>query len=108
MSNWYKFSTPVVVRVAGAMLESSAVSIFIAVSDNVPGKYCTLEVAVFSTLPNSWTELENCFWSGPTSSKSLGILFILSFNKTILAVSFISSTGNGVGIGVTPEVFWSG
>ena len=48
---------------------------------------------MFVTLPNSWTELLNCFWSGPTSDKSLGILFILSFIKTMLAVSPSSSFG---------------
>ena len=38
--------------------------------------------AEFWTLPNNWTELLNCFWSGPISVKSLGILLILSFIKT--------------------------
>ena len=47
-------------------------------------------VVMFWTLPNNWTELLNCFWSGPTSVKSLGILFILSFIKTIWDVWPIS------------------
>ena len=41
---------------------------------------------MFSTLPNNCTELLNCFWSGPTSDKSLGTLFILSFIKTVCDV----------------------
>ena len=41
---------------------------------------------VFSTLPNNLTELLNCLCSGPTSVKSLGILFILSFIKTVCEV----------------------
>ena len=72
------------------------------VSANLDGKYCllttpklvdipgTVPVAtpkVFSTLPNNLTELLNCFWSGPTSDKSLGILFILSFNNVICEVT---------------------
>ena len=75
-------------------------------SVDIPGKYCTFDVVVLLTLPKSWTELLNCFWSGPTSDKSLGILFILSFIKTIFAVLFTSPVGKtgdgmlkGLGLG---------
>ena len=50
-------------------------------------------VIIFSTLPNNCTELLYCFWSGPTSVKSLGTLFILSLNNTILEV-LVVSVGN--------------
>ena len=49
---------------------------------------------MLDTLPYKTTELRYCFSSGPTSDKSLGILFILSLNKTVKAVSFVSSLGN--------------
>ena len=62
---------------------------------------------VFCTLPNNCTELLNCFWSGPTSAKSLGTLFILSFIKTILAVEAGGSEGKGI-IGVAVAFVWSG
>ena len=38
------------------------------------------------------TELENCLSSGPTSFKSLGILFILSENKVKKATSLDRGT----------------
>ena len=60
---------------------------------------------VFCTLPNNCTELLNCFWSGPTSAKSLGTLFMLSFIKTMLDVEPNGSLGKGTGV-VTPV--WSG
>ena len=78
-------------------------------SVDMPGKYCMFDVAVLFTLPNNWTELLNCFWSGPTSDKSLGTLLILSLNKTILAVllsSFVGKAGDGMlkGLGVGTTV----
>ena len=50
--------------------------------------------AEFSTLPKSSTLLLYCVWSGPTSCKSLGILFILSLSKIACAVLFNSPPGN--------------
>ena len=79
------------------MFESSDVAILIAVSVNIPGKNCILVVAeLFSTLPYNCTELLNCFCSGPTSDKSLGTLFMLSFINTIFAVLPSSPVGKGV------------
>ena len=57
-------------------------------------------ITVFCTLANNWTELLNCFWSGPTSSKSLGTLFILSFIKTIFEVDPKGSVGKGTAGGL--------
>ena len=82
-------------KTSKAMLESVAVAMLIAVSVFIPGKYCKLflealalvPTTVLVTLPDNWTELLNCFCSGPTSAKSLGTLFILSLNNTILAVA---------------------
>ena len=66
-------------------------------------------VIILVTLPYKVTELLYCFWSGPTSVKSLGILFILSLNNTVNAVLFVSLEGNkplsippasaGIGVG---------
>ena len=97
------------------MLESFVVAILIAVSVLVPGKDCllflgslvvagVLTTKVFSTLGNNWTELLNCFWSGPTSAKSLGTLFILSFIKTMFDVVPSGSVGKGIGAGVAAVV----
>ena len=60
----------------------------------LPKLTVVIVVVVFSILPNNLTELLNCFCSGPTSDKSLGILFILSLNNTVKAVKFVSSVGN--------------
>ena len=54
------------------------------------------------TLPYNSTELLNCFWSGPTSVKSFGTLFILSPNIVIKATVF---TGSGSVVAPAP---WSG
>ena len=60
-----------------------------------------VSIAVCSgvTLPNKSTELLNCVCNGPTSFKSLGTLFILSFNNVINAVVF---SGSGYGPTVSP------
>ena len=71
-------------------------------SGNISGSYWLEKVAtplegwVFTTLPNNSTELLNCLCSGPTSDKSLGTLFILSFNKTTWDVLPSSLVGKGV------------
>ena len=51
-----------------------------------------------ATLPNILTLLLKSLWAGPTSVKSLGILFILSLYNTIWDVwsnSFSLSSANG-------------
>ena len=74
----------------------------------VLGKYCLVLVSVLSddglkllTLPYSLTEDLYCLCSGPTSCKSLGILLILSFNRTTWAVLLSSFVGNSTNGSVT-------
>ena len=71
---------------------SNKFSIVFVVKDLLPGKYCAffpgyvpgLNVgSAKSTLPKSTAELLNCLSWGPTSVKSLGTLFMLSFISVI-------------------------
>ena len=61
-------------------------------------------MVVLFTLPYNLTELLNCFCSGPTSDKSLGTLFMLSFNNTTCPVLFNSVAVGKIGGSVTPDV----